>query len=315
MLFEKKDVNDNFDNIVFRVRKFMEEKGIAETFPYIKSLDTIEIAGTSDNGGERVLLFDIMREYGMEEVKNTEGYNFLLPCIPEGVIKCRRADGVIYYTHFKMVDCTEDKFGLLIQEYHFNNGSFYLRYNIRLYNINTTITENLEDEVTVESACVQQFLLDSFSLQELREEFSEEEIEVIKRIAKKDDDSLSREVEIIITHVLSTFQAINFLSDYNKSSSDSVKSSLTVVNDQKNYVESDANRVIDTTRYFNMVEGKKNRASTINKERKIVRKTDKWMVGGHVRHYKSGKVVFIKAYYKGPNREKKENPKTTYQIN
>lgn len=315
MIFQKRDVNDNFDNIVFRVRKFMEEKGIAETFPYIKSLDTIEITGSCSNGGERVLLNDIMDEFGEEEVKNSQGYRYLLSCIPEGVVKCRRTDGIIYYNHFKLVDCAEKSFGLEMQEYHFHDSSFYLRYIIKVSNISNTIDENVEGEMDVELSCLQQFMIDSFPMQELRKEFTEEEIEVIKRLAQKDDEHLSKEVEVIITYMLSTFQAINFLNEYNKPNRISgERSTGMIVNNENNYVRTDSRRIIDTTRYYNIVEGKKDRKSTVSKERKIVRKTDKWMVGGHVRHYKSGKVIFVKAYYKGPNRDKDEKPKTTYRI-
>jgi hypothetical protein len=40
----------------------------------------------------------------------------------------------------------------------------------------------------------------------------------------------------------------------------------------------------------------------------ITRHTDAWYVIGHWRTYKSGKKVFIKGYWKGPNRDQKETP-------
>ncbi len=75
------------DNPILKIRRFLEEKGIAETFQYIKRLDTLELVGTSSNGGERVLLNDVMREYGIDIVKNNDGYKYLIPCIPAGTCK------------------------------------------------------------------------------------------------------------------------------------------------------------------------------------------------------------------------------------
>lgn len=64
---------------------------------------------------------------------------------------------------------------------------------------------------------------------------------------------------------------------------------------------------------FNIKLGSKKYLSS-SKNKKIIRKTDKWIVHGHVRHYKSGKVVFVEAYYKGPNRKSALNPKTTFRF-
>lgn len=46
----------------------------------------------------------------------------------------------------------------------------------------------------------------------------------------------------------------------------------------------------------------------------IVRRTDVWNVIGHLRHYKSGKVIYIAPYKKGPGRNEHDPEKTTYKI-
>lgn len=304
------------NNIIYRVRKFLEEKGTAETFRYIKSLDTIELVGISDNGKERVLVNDIMREYGEDTVRNNGGFKYLFPCIPEGVIKSRTDKDVIYYTHFKVKNITEKKFGLEIKEYHFSNSNFYLRYIVTIKDINNTIEEDSLGEIDVRYACVKQFLLEAFSKQELKQYFSNMDLGWIEKTAQEDDASLKRAVDIIIQYVLTTFQAINFLFNYRKNFSEqkSKKSSTTIINQEQNYINTNKERTIDMSKYYNLKTGKKNQGSTEKKEGKIVRKTDKWIVCGHVRHYKSGKIVFVQAYYKGPNKESSEKPKTTFKV-
>ena len=49
-------------------------------------------------------------------------------------------------------------------------------------------------------------------------------------------------------------------------------------------------------------------------EKTIKRRTNVWMVSGHLRHYKSGKVIFISSYPKGPERDKKKPKKKDYDL-
>lgn len=304
------------NNIIYKVRRFLEEKGTAETFRYIKSLDTIELVGISDNGKERVLANDIMREYGEETVCNNDGFKYLFPCIPEGVVKSRTNDGVIYYTHFKVINITEQKFGLEIKEYHFCDSNFYLRYIITVKGINNTVEEDSLDEIEVRYACVKQFLLETFSRQELKPYFSEMDIEWIEETANNDDAGLKSAVDIIIQYVLTTFQAINFLFNYKKKFSEQTgrKGSTTVINQEGNYIYANKERIIDTSKYYSLKLGKKNQKSTEKVRKNIIRRTDKWIVCGHMRHYKSGKVIFVQSYYKGPNKELSVKPKTTFIV-
>ena len=78
------------DNIIKKTHQFLVDNGIADTFQFIKSLDTIELTGTSENGKERVLLNDIDKmNIGKDTVVKDIAFQFLIPCIPEGVIKSR----------------------------------------------------------------------------------------------------------------------------------------------------------------------------------------------------------------------------------
>ena len=94
-------------------------------------------------------------------------------------------------------------------------------------------------------------------------------------------------------------QAINFLSsDTLKNRENSTcKIPISVINNKDNYIDSSIIRNINVSNYFNIKLGSKKYLSS-SKNKKIIRKTDKWIVHGHVRHYKSGKVVFVEAYYK-----------------
>ncbi len=307
--------NINCDNVIYRMRKFLEEKGIADSFRYVKSLDTIELVGLSNNGGERVLFKDIVREYGEDIVWGNEGSKYLMPSIPEGVIKSRTSKGAIYYTHFKVIDSTEEDYDLEIKEYHYYDGGFYLRYIITIEGIVNMIDESVNSEMEVSYACIKQFLLETFTEQELLKEFSKSEMEWISKNADRDDAELQREAEVIMVYTLSTFQAINFLSSYNKAVDDRKKRSIAkVINQEENYEYTEKERIIDASKYYNLNSGKKNCESNKSTERKIKRKTDKWIVSGHTRQYKSGKVVFVQAYYKGPNRKSVRKPKTTFVV-
>lgn len=309
-------LDDTTNNTIKKMRAFLEENGISETFRYIKNLDTIELLGVSDNGGERVLLNEILHEYGEETVKNNVGFKYLIPCIPEGVIKCKTDKGVIYYTHFRITNSSENKFDLSIKEYHFSDGNFYLRYIIKINGLNNNIDENIDDEVTVNYACVKQFLLEAFSKQELKQNFSDMELKWISKIADGDDSHLKREVDVIIEYILSTFQAINFLSDYQKKEHyiNNDKKTTRIINEEENYINTNGERVINTNKYYRLRQGKKNYENIDKEEKQIIRRTDKWIVSGHVRHYKNGKEVFVQSYYKGPKRESKTTPKTTFKI-
>lgn len=308
--------NINCDNVIYRMRKFLEDKGIADSFRYIKSLDTIELVGLSDNGGERVLFNDIVCEYGEDIVWGNEGSRYLMPSIPEGVIKSRTSKGAIYYTHFRVINSTEEDFDLEIKEYHYYGSGFYLRYIITIEGIVNAIDESADSEVEVSYACIKQILLETFSDQELSKEFSKPEIEWISKNADRDDAELQREAEVIMVYTLSTFQAINFLSSYNKTVCNKKKRNVVkVINQEENYECTENKRIIDISKYYNVKSGKKNCESNKRTKRKIMRKTDKWIVSGHTRQYKSGKVVFVQAYYKGPNRKSVKKPKTTFVVN
>ena len=101
---------------------------------------------------------------------------------------------------------------LEIKEYHFHDGDFYLRYIIKMNKIGDTVNENYDEELSVNFSCVKQFLLDTFSKKELENVFSDEEIEWLVKTAQNDDDKLSDTITTIMLYVLTTFQAINFLS-------------------------------------------------------------------------------------------------------
>lgn len=50
------------------------------------------------------------------------------------------------------------------------------------------------------------------------------------------------------------------------------------------------------------------------KSKKVHRMAESWSVRGHYRHYKSGKVIFIKSFEKGKNRKQASQKKTKYKL-
>ena len=118
--------------------------------------------------------------------------------------------------------------------------------------IGDTVNENYDEELSVNFSCVKQFLLDTFSKKELENVFSDEEIEWLVKTAQNDDDKLSDTITTIMLYVLTTFQAINFLSsDTLKNRENSTcKIPISVINNKDNYIDSSIIRNINVSNYF-----------------------------------------------------------------
>lgn len=56
------------------------------------------------------------------------------------------------------------------------------------------------------------------------------------------------------------------------------------------------------------------KVANVLRSKKIHRIAEGWSVRGHYRHYKSGKVIFIKSFEKGKNRSQASQKKTKYQL-
>ena len=125
--------------------------------------------------------------------------------------------------------------------------------------IGDTVNENYDEELSVNFSCVKQFLLDTFSKKELENVFSDEEIEWLVKTAQNDDDKLSDTITTIMLYVLTTFQAINFLSsDTLKNRENSTcKIPISVINNKDNYIDSSIIRNINVSNYFNIKLGSK----------------------------------------------------------
>lgn len=303
------------ENIIKKTQTFLQNNEIADSFRYIKSLDTIELTGVSSNGKERVIIDEVIDEYGEEIVTNDTGFNYLYPCISEGVIKSRTIAGVIYYTHFRVINNTEEHFGLEIKEYHFTGEDFYLRYIITINGLCKKTNEALDDKTDVSYSCVKQFLLNSFTKGELETYFNNDEYKWLLKTAEQDDRNLTHNVKTIIGYVITTFQTINFLSSYNSNSlTEKNKNSAIVINNPDNYINNYSTRNIDINKYYVFKIANEHKEQSAEKSKKIVRRTEKWLVKGHVRKYKNGNIVFIEPYYKGPNKTSESKPKTTYKV-
>ena len=317
MLYNIKKGEEEFFYTVRKLRKFLEEREIADTFSFIKSLNTIELSGFADNGRERVLFDDIKSEFGTDVVSSSEHINYLIPPFPEGVIKSRTQYGTIYYTHFRVISKTEESYNLEVKEYDFHEGIFYLRYIVTITNIcNYCDEQSKHEEGEIYYSCVKQFLLNTFSEEDLKEVFNKRELNLLQGIAEKDDKILEDEINKIIKYILTTFQAINFLSGYKKEQNNKIKNketvnSVMVINNEENYQNKDSIRVIDMEKFFQLRPASKNKQTRATTTRTIVRKTNKWLVQGHVRTYKNGKTVYIDSYYKGVNRTSNTKSKTT----
>lgn len=315
-------ISASSETLMYRYRKFLENMGIADSFQYIKGLDTIELTGTSANGKERVLINEVYRKYGMGFVKNNPGYHYYLPCFNEGVIKSKTSHGVTYYTHFVVGEATDTHFNISIREYHFLSGTFYLRYIIELGNIPKYAQEEDDNmEIDISYACAEQFFFNGIQETVLLKEFSKDDLNSLRYYAKKDDESIAESVETVIRYTLTTFRAINFLTNMRaqmKRDGEALALShkaKVVVGSISDGRPENSVRKVDMQELYTVKPRKKLLSKEDSGESRVIhRKTNAWMVGGHTRTYKSGKVIYIEPYPKGPKREELATSKAIVKI-
>ncbi len=175
---------------------------------------------------------------------------------------------------------------------------------------------NVKEEFTLDGKCIKQFLLDSFHKRDLKKAFSETDLKWLYEVSSNDNANLYNNIKLITEYVLSTFQAINFLySNRNKSIADKNNHAKAIIIDNKeNYLNTNAIHFIDISKYYNIKLNDSTKEYVNANRKKIVRKTGKWLVNGHTRKYKNGKVVFIPAHYKGPDRNSNIKIKTTFKV-
>ena len=159
------------------------------------------------------------------------------------------------------------------------------------------------------------FIFDVFSEEELHQYYDSMEYSIVKEFAEKEEKHSSSQTDIILNQVISTFSSINFLLEKDKKSVESIRNAHHVK------IENDFTDETSPERKIIHLEGEVQievlpsfEDKEAVEEKTIKRRTNVWMVSGHLRHYKSGKVIFISSYPKGPERDKKKPKKKDYDL-
>ena len=159
------------------------------------------------------------------------------------------------------------------------------------------------------------FIFDVFSEKELQHYYTPMEYLIVKEFARREEKNCDNQTGIILNQVLSTFSAINFLLDRDKKSVESIRKAkqMKIENDftdgskiKKKVIHLEEKVQLEVAPFCVNKEGAE--------EKTMKRHTNVWMVSGHLRHYKSGKVIHISPFPKGPERDKMKPKRKYYDL-
>lgn len=308
------DMEEAYNSTIKKTQRLLENKGIALSLREIKDMSIINLSGFR-NDGERLLRLELAEKYGESVLEQSQGYQILYPFIDEGVIKTTTRRNEVFYTHFYVSEKRKNDFDLTIFEYDLYNGKFYLRYAMVAEGVPIKREGDGIQCDQIRYGCMKNFIFDVFSEEELHQYYSPMEYLIVKNFAEKEEHHGSNQIDVILNQVISTFSSINFLLEHDQKSMGSIKKAYHVK------VENDFTDGKKTKRKVIPLEGNikievvpSDENERIENEKIIKRHTSVWMVSGHLRHYKSGKVIFISSYPKGPERDKKDPGKMEYDL-
>ena len=308
------DLKETYANTIKKTQRLLESKGIALSLKEIKKFSMINLSGFR-NDGERLLRLELAEKYGEDILAQSLGYQILYPFIDEGVIKTTTKRDEIFYTYFCVTANRENDFDLAIFEYNLHNGNFYLRYGITVNGIQMCRKETGIRYELCRYGCMKNFIFDVFTEKELQHYYTPMEYLIVKEFARREEKNCDNQTGIILNQVLSTFSAINFLLDRDKKSVESIRKAkqMKIENDftdgskiKKKVIHLEEKVQLEVVPFCVNKEGAE--------EKTMKRHTNVWMVSGHLRHYKSGKVIHISPFPKGPERDKMKPKRKDYDL-
>ncbi|MCD8109354.1 MAG: hypothetical protein LUE14_04545 [Clostridiales bacterium] len=304
-VMEKARIQSN--DLMRRIQRVFQEEGISDSFRQIKAYDTIELEGTAGNGRERVLINEVIREYGEDAVKSSAAAQVLMPFIPEGVLKARSGE-TLTYTYFRATETDRESFDLDIREYRFYDGVFRLKYIALAQGLPKIDSQEDDGTIHLTCSCLSDFLGAAMGR---TKEFSSEEKELLWKAAEQEEEKQKDEITKIVNHLITTFQAINFLNEQNQPES-APATGGSISREIQEDITGDTKKTKKI--HFSYKPSKASLEQPGTEGRGYTRRTEKWLVTGHMRHLKSGRTVYIQPFYKGPGRECTAKGKRTYQI-
>lgn len=308
------DLDETYNSTIKKTQRLLEDKGIALSLREIKNINMINLSGFRYNG-ERLLRAELAEKYGEDILAQSLGYKILYPFIDEGVIKTTTKRNEVFYTHFYVTEKREEDFDLTIFEYDLYNGKFYLRYAMVAEKIPIKREDNSIECERIRYGCMKNFVFDVFSEEKLHKYYTPMEYLIVKEFAEKENRNSDRQTGIILNQVISTFASINFLLEKDQKSVDSIKKANHAKKENDFTDEKKPKRKVISLEGNVQIEVIPTIENDVTEKEKIIKRhTSVWMVSGHLRHYKSGKIVFVSSYLKGPEREKKEPDKKEYDL-
>lgn len=199
---------DKTRRAVKKMCNFLTEKGIVISASEVKKLSRIEIKGFASNGLERLLRNDVIEKYGFDTVEESEGYNTIYPLFDNGVILSRTEKDGSYYTHFFVMNESDEYFDLEIHEYRFHNQVFYLNYVVYIENLPKKMPMS---ETSTRYASIKNLFFDQYSRDELKD-FSDDELESLM-VAMPSEEFTSSQIDAITSTTISTIRIVNFLKE------------------------------------------------------------------------------------------------------
>lgn len=198
--------NTLYPNAFRKLRCYLEDKQVTETFRDIKKKIQINIQGMDSNGKERLILKEIREKMGMDQVEANEVFCDLMPIVEDGVIRYETIDGV-FYLNFKVISQTEKTFGLKIYEYRYSQGFFYLTYIVTVKEISKKLPLYISES---EGLDVRTILFSDEYLGRSSEKYFEDiEKAIISTKIRRDQDA-NGELELILCNTLSYLRVVNY---------------------------------------------------------------------------------------------------------
>ena len=74
------------DEILIKMQKYLERKGIASSRVELERKTIIQIAGIDKNGGERLIVPELREKYGSDNLELDDSFQILMPFILQGTI-------------------------------------------------------------------------------------------------------------------------------------------------------------------------------------------------------------------------------------
>lgn len=206
-----------------KTQQYLESVGVAKSFRDIKKLPRIKIKGKDVNGKERLIAREIRMFVGSDEIEKSEGFNTFLPLIKEGVINYETETDK-RYLYFEVQNENDKFFDLLVKEYIFKSGKFYLHFKTVCTQVSkkTPFYESYKGEIydTIRIIKGKENYLETEKI------FSLDEWLMLMHHFTMTDEELTEERFVITSYAFAVFKCINYLFELSTSSENDKKGLL-----------------------------------------------------------------------------------------